>query len=181
MKAVKYIVLALVALVVIGLGGMIVTDRMSQPPETDPQIFIEQATAYHARIVRDNWGVPHIFGRREADVAFGLGYAHSEDDFKTIQDVVLATRGTLAASAGIDAAKTDYIVHLLRVWETVDANYAKLPADVRAQPPARYATRALRPNRTRMGGPSRDLSSTRFGFAQLAVPEADRKPAPRAT
>ena len=132
MRILKYALLALVALVVIGLGGAIVVDRMSLPPEADPQIFIKQAAAYHARIVRDNWGVPHIFGHRDADVAFGLGYAHSEDDFKTIQDVVLATRGTLAASAGIDAAKTDYIVHLLRVWETVDANYAKLPADVRA-------------------------------------------------
>ncbi len=132
MRILKYALLALVALMVIGLGGVIVTDRMSQPPEADPQIFIRQAAGYHARIVRDNWGVPHIFGHRDADVAFGLGFAHSEDDFKTIQDVVLATRGTLAASTGIDAAKTDYIVHLLRVWETVNANYARLPADVRA-------------------------------------------------
>ena len=132
MKFVKYSSLAVVALIVLGLAGAIVADRMSQPSEVDPQTFIKEAAHYHTRIVRDNWGVPHIFGRRDADVAFGLGYAHSEDDFATIQTVVFATRGTLAASAGIDAAKTDYIVHLLRVWETVNANYAKLPADVRA-------------------------------------------------
>ena len=131
MRFVKYGALALVALIVLGLGAVIVIDRLNQPPEADPQQFITAAARYDARIVRDNFGVPHIFGHTDADVAFGLGFAHSEDDFGTIQDVVLATRGTLAATNGIDAAKTDYIVHLMHVWKTVDANYSKLPADVR--------------------------------------------------
>ncbi|MGN6147184.1 MAG: acylase [Rhizomicrobium sp.] len=131
MRILKYGALALVALIVLGLGAVIAIDRLNQPPEADPQQFITAAAQYHARIVRDNFGVPHVFGHRDADVAFGLGFAHSEDDFATIQDVVLATRGTLAATNGIDAAKTDYIVHLMRVWKTVDENYGKLPADVR--------------------------------------------------
>jgi penicillin amidase/acyl-homoserine-lactone acylase len=132
MKILKYAVLAIVVVLVAGLSAVILTDRMNQPAELDPQIFIARAAQYHARIVRDNFGVPHIFGHRDADVAFGLGFAHSEDDFATIQDVVLATRGTLAASEGINAAKTDYIVHLLHVWKTVNAGYASLPADLRA-------------------------------------------------
>jgi len=36
-------------------------------------------------IVRDAWGVPHIFAKTDADVAYGLAWAHAEDDFKTIQ------------------------------------------------------------------------------------------------
>ncbi|HWA30069.1 MAG TPA: penicillin acylase family protein, partial [Rhizomicrobium sp.] len=132
MRYLKYGALALVALIVIGLGAVIAIDRLSQPPEADPQQFIKAAAQYHARIVRDNFGVPHVFGHTDADVAFGFGFAHSEDDFATIQQVTLATRGTLAATDGIDAAKTDYLVHLMRVWPTVNANYAKLPADVRA-------------------------------------------------
>jgi len=131
MRILKYGALALIALAVLGLGAVIALDRLGQPPEADPQTFIAAAAQYHARIVRDDFGVPHVFGHRDADVAFGLGFAHSEDDFGTIQDVVLATRGTLAATAGIDAAKTDYLVHLMHVWKTVDDNYAKLPADVR--------------------------------------------------
>ena len=39
---------------------------------------------YDARIIRDSFGVPHIYGKRNADVAFGLAYAHSEDDWKNI-------------------------------------------------------------------------------------------------
>jgi penicillin amidase/acyl-homoserine-lactone acylase len=132
MKILKYAVLAVVALLVIGLSAVILIDRVNQPAEPDPQIFIARATHYHARIVRDNFGVPHVFGHRDADVAFGLGFAHSEDDFATIQNVVLATRGTLAASEGVEAAKTDYVVRLLHVWKTVDAGYASLPTDVRS-------------------------------------------------
>jgi penicillin amidase/acyl-homoserine-lactone acylase len=132
MRILKYGALALVVVIVAGLGAVIAVDRLNQPPEADPQQFVAAAAQYHARIVRDNFGVPHVFGHRDADVAFGLGFAHSEDDFATIQDVVLATRGTLAATNGIDAAKTDYLVHLMHVWKTVDDNYGKLPADVRA-------------------------------------------------
>ena len=35
---------------------------------------------------RDEWGVPHILGRTDADAASGLAYAHAEDDFATIQE-----------------------------------------------------------------------------------------------
>ena len=51
---------------------------------------------YSARIVRDSWGVPHIYGKTDADVSFGLAYAHSQDDFQTIQDVYIASLGRLS-------------------------------------------------------------------------------------
>ena len=50
------------------------------------------AKNYNARILRDTYGVPHIFGHTDADAAYGLAYAHSEDDFLTIQQVLLAQR-----------------------------------------------------------------------------------------
>ncbi len=132
MRYLKWGALALVAVVVLGLGIVIVSDRMAQPAPPDSAALIAKAGAYHVRIVRDNFGVPHVFGHTDADVGFGIGYAHSEDDFATIQDVALATRGTLAATEGIKAATTDYLVHLMRVWETVNARYdSDLPPDVR--------------------------------------------------
>ncbi|MGH6872728.1 MAG: penicillin acylase family protein, partial [Rhizomicrobium sp.] len=132
MKYLKWGALALLAIVVAGLAFVIVSDRLAQPAPPDPAALIARAGAYHARIVRDNFGVPHIFGHTDADVAFGFAYAHSEDDFATLQDVVLATRGQLAATEGPGAATTDYLVHLLRVWETVNARYkTDLPPDVR--------------------------------------------------
>jgi acyl-homoserine-lactone acylase len=78
---------------------------------------------YDVQILRDDWGVPHVFGVTDADVAYGLAYAHAQDDFLTIQQSLLAARGQLAAVYGKDAAPNDYMVHLLRIWDAVDANY----------------------------------------------------------
>ena len=87
----------------------------SQPQNIDTAPFIAKADDYSVRIIRDTLGVPHIYGTRDADVAFGLAYAHAQDDFTTIQDVMLATRGMLATLKGSDAAPADYLVRLMRV------------------------------------------------------------------
>ena len=78
---------------------------------------------YNVTIHRDSWGVPHIYGQTDNDAAFGLAYAHAEDDFDTIQDVLLALRGGLASVKGRELAPVDYLVGLLKVWETVENRY----------------------------------------------------------
>lgn len=123
---------ALLALVVIAATTVLLLDVPNRPAKPDLAPLIAKAEQYDVRIRRDRWGVPHVLGRRDADAAFGLAFAHSEDDFPTIQQVALATRGALAAEEGLGAAPGDYIVSLLEVWNTVDAGYATLPADVRA-------------------------------------------------
>lgn len=87
---------------------------------------------YEARIVRDDFGVPHIFGKTDADVAFGVAYAHAEDDFDTLQEVTAMTRGRMATLNGADAAAIDYVAALLDVDGTVDRKYDDLPDDVKA-------------------------------------------------
>jgi acyl-homoserine-lactone acylase len=87
---------------------------------------------YDARIVRDEFGVPHIFGKTDADASYGLAYAHAEDDFSTIQEVVAMTRARTGAMIGSDGAKVDYVAHLLDARGTVDRKYGEIPADVRA-------------------------------------------------
>jgi acyl-homoserine-lactone acylase len=95
--------------------------------------------AYAATIVRDEFGVPHIHGRGDPDVAFGVAWAHAEDDFASLQDVIAMTRGRYGAIAGEEGAKTDFALHLLDVRGTAARRYASLPADVRALLEA-YAT-----------------------------------------
>ena len=87
---------------------------------------------YDVRILRDTWGVPHVFGETDADVAFGLAYAHAEDDFLTIQQSYLAARGKLATVYGRDAAPNDYMVHLLRIWDVVTEKYGAIPPETQA-------------------------------------------------
>ena len=65
---------------------------------------------YEVKIHRDNWGVPHIYGLTDEDAAYGLAYAHAEDDFETIQDILLVSRGMLASAKGKDSAPIDYLV-----------------------------------------------------------------------
>ena len=99
----------------------------------DTPSLIARAKTYAPLIERDRYGVPHISGPRDADVAFGLGYAQSEDDFATVVDAVMITRGRGAEMKGKDAAVGDYLVRLLRVWERVDGGYEQtLPPEIRA-------------------------------------------------
>jgi acyl-homoserine-lactone acylase len=87
---------------------------------------------YDVEIVRDSYGVPHINGKTDADTAYGLAFAHAEDDFSTIQDVVAMTRGRYGALAGSDGAKVDYVMHLLGARETAEKRYMELSPEVRA-------------------------------------------------
>jgi acyl-homoserine-lactone acylase len=87
---------------------------------------------YDVTIARDNFGVPHIFGKTDPDVAYGIAYAHAEDDFSTLQEVLAMTRGRLGAMTGADGAKSDFALHLVGARATALRDYMKQPADVRA-------------------------------------------------
>ena len=105
-------------------------------------------------ITRDDWGVPHVHGRTDADAAFGLAYAHAQDDFKTIQDVLIASRGKLSefygvkiksvkvflnllkgdisGLQGIQNVANDYFVNVIGIWDDLDKRYQnEVPLDVR--------------------------------------------------
>lgn len=86
--------------------------------ETDP---VDPATI---DIVRDKFGVPHIFAKTDREVAYGLAWAHSEDNFETIQKAFLASKAMLGQHAGKQGAIVDYVVQLLRLRELVDNRYA---------------------------------------------------------
>ncbi|SBV34561.1 Penicillin amidase [uncultured Sphingopyxis sp.] len=83
------------------------------------------------RIARDGFGVPHIFGKTDADVAYGVAFAHAEDDFATLQEVLAMTRGRAGAMLGPDGAKVDYAEALLGVRATAKRDWPRLPDDVK--------------------------------------------------
>lgn len=97
-------------------------ERLDAPPPR-PDVVIR----------RDRWGVPHVKGRTDADAAFGLAYAHAEDDFVTLEQVMAGTRGRLGELTGAKGAAQDYAYHLLNVRADVERGYAtKLSPQVRA-------------------------------------------------
>lgn len=87
---------------------------------------------YDAVIRRDSFGIPHVRGATDADTAYGLAFAHAEDDFLTIQQTFLAARGRLASAYGAESAPVDYFVYLLRIPQTVEEGWPQLSPQVRA-------------------------------------------------
>jgi acyl-homoserine lactone acylase PvdQ len=59
-----------------------------------------EARAAGVRIVRDDWGVPHVYGETDADAVFGAIYAQAEDDFARIELNLLNAQGRLAEAEG---------------------------------------------------------------------------------
>ncbi|MDZ4846155.1 MAG: penicillin acylase family protein [Chitinophagales bacterium] len=74
-------------------------------------------------IVRDSFGVPHIFAKTDAEVAYGLAWATAEDDFETMQWGLLAGKAMMGRHSGKEGAIIDYVNHLLRISDVVEAKY----------------------------------------------------------
>lgn len=70
-------------------------------------------------ITRDEWGVPHIYGNTDAEAAYGLAWAHAEDDFRHIQENLLSGQGRLAEVLGKEGALFDFALGFFKIRETV--------------------------------------------------------------
>jgi acyl-homoserine-lactone acylase len=111
-------VFALLAVVFVGLASW---DNL-----TARGSVAEPALRRDVRIVRDRWGVPHIFGRTDADVSYGLAIAHAEDDFKNLEEVIAAVRGRGGAITGADGAKVDFAGAVIGANAVAAAHYGDL-------------------------------------------------------
>lgn len=81
-------------------------------------------------IVRDSFGVPHIYGKTDAETAYGLAWATAEDDVENSQFMLGAIKGQLGRRLGKDGAKIDFAVQFLGVLDYVEQHYEKeIPED----------------------------------------------------
>ncbi|MFT5901003.1 MAG: acyl-homoserine-lactone acylase, partial [Bacteroidia bacterium] len=83
-------------------------------------MVFSQTDTNNVEIVRDQWGVPHIFGKTDSDVAYGLAWATCEDDFETLQHLMLAANGRLGEVTGKNGALLDFMGHIAQVEQQVD-------------------------------------------------------------
>lgn len=74
-------------------------------------------------IARDAWGVPHIFTKTDEEAAYGLAWAHCEDNFEQIQEPFLAAKGMLGAVLGKDGALFDAVGFLIDSRGIVEEKY----------------------------------------------------------
>ena len=86
-----------------------------------------QIQAEGITIIRDDFGVPHIYGKTDADAVFGLLYAQCEDDFNRVEQNYIWATGRLAEVDGEDALYSDLRAKLFMTEEEAKANYEKSP------------------------------------------------------
>jgi acyl-homoserine-lactone acylase len=72
-----------------------------------------QQQAQQINIIRDNWGVPHIYGKTDADAVFGLLYAQCEDDFKRVEMNYIEKLGRTAEIKGETELYNDLLIRLI--------------------------------------------------------------------
>ena len=87
----------------------------------------EQASTYSAEIIRDDFGVPHIYGQTDADAVYGMIYAQAEDDFPRIERNYVWATGRLAEVEGEDALFSDLRARLYMTIDEAKAAYADAP------------------------------------------------------
>ena len=78
-------------------------------------------------IVRDDWGIPHVHGKTDADAVFGMIYAQAEDDFNRVETNYINAMGRLAEAEGESAIYRDLRMKLFINTDTLKAAYATSP------------------------------------------------------
>ncbi len=90
-----------------------------------------QQQAKQVTIVRDTWGVPHIYGKTDADAVFGLLYTQCEDDFDRVEMNYLDAIGRLAEVQGETALYHDLRARLFMDSTQALSIYKKSPPDLK--------------------------------------------------
>jgi acyl-homoserine-lactone acylase len=84
--------------------------------------------AKQVTIIRDNFGIPHIYGKSDADAVFGLLYAQCEDDFKRVEMNYIEKLGRMAEVKGSAELYNDLLVRLVIDSSAAIADFKKAPA-----------------------------------------------------
>jgi acyl-homoserine lactone acylase PvdQ len=98
----------------------------------DPELARLEARAAAVEIIRDDFGVPHIYGKTDADAVFGLLYAQAEDDFPRIERNYVWATGRLAEIEGEGAIFSDLRARLYMTVDEAKAAYESAPDWLRA-------------------------------------------------
>src|ERR1700746_3146743 len=83
--------------------------------------------ARNTTIIRDDWGISHVYGKTDADAVFGMEYAQAEDDFNRIETNYLNALGRLAEAEGESKVYQDLRMKLFIDPAILKTQYAASP------------------------------------------------------
>ena len=97
------------------------------PAQQQAELARWQRRAQSVTIIRDDWGIAHVYGKTDADVVFGMEYAQAEDDFNRIETNYLNALGRLAEAEGESAIYQDLRMRLYIDPDSLRAEYRASP------------------------------------------------------
>jgi len=136
--AVRRLVGLCVLLVLCGAAGYTRAGSTAQPDADDAatgdnvELARLAARAQRVTIIRDDYGVPHIYAGTDADAVFGLLYAQAEDDFPRVERNYYWAIGRLAEAEGEAALFSDLRARLYMTTREARAAYAAAPTWLQA-------------------------------------------------
>jgi acyl-homoserine-lactone acylase len=131
MKQIRYTLLFLIAAAFVSCGTE--SEPVAPTPQAVAQFSTEEISDWEERaakttIIRDRWGIAHIYGETDADTVFGTLYAQAEDDFNRVETNYLFAMGRLAETEGAGQIYRDLRMKLFIDPLELQAQYESSPA-----------------------------------------------------
>lgn len=86
-----------------------------------------QLRAQNTEIIRDQWGIPHIYGKTDADAVFGMVYAQCEDDFNRVEMNYITAMGRMSEIEGIGQIYADLRMKMYIEEDVIKKEYENSP------------------------------------------------------
>jgi acyl-homoserine lactone acylase PvdQ len=99
---------------------------------SNPDVARWEQESRNVTIIRDDWGIAHVYGKTDADAVFGMEYAQAEDDFNRIETNYINAMGRLAEVEGESKIYQDLRMKLFIDPSTLKQQYAASPAWLKA-------------------------------------------------
>jgi acyl-homoserine-lactone acylase len=109
-------------------AGLASTTSAQSPTPSAADLARWSREAAAVTITRDDWGIPHISGKTDADAVFGLLYAQAEDDFNRVETNYFNALGRAAEWEGRNAIYRDLRMRLINNPDSLKALYSRAPA-----------------------------------------------------
>src|SRR5579859_3094774 len=98
----------------------------------NPDVARWEHEAQNVTIIRDSWGIAHVYGKSDADAVFGMIYAQAEDDFNRVETNYINGMGRLAEAEGESKVYLDLRMKLFIDPNELKKQYAASPAWLQA-------------------------------------------------
>ena len=108
-------------------GGVGFENAVASQTDRNPDLARWQQQAQNVTIIRDDWGIAHVYGKTDADAVFGMEYAQAEDDFNRVETNYINAMGRLAEAEGESKIYQDLRMKLFIDPADMKKQYAASP------------------------------------------------------